>query len=254
VKNAFVPDESRELFAAYVRGTLGPALGRFGLAPSPREDENVSLFRPQLILWLGEEGEDGQVLGHARELARSYLADPKSIDPSLATVALRLAAKDGDRPLFDEIRKRFESARTQQERSRYLGALGSFGDPALAEEAVRYSLEGRLRPQEIFLVAGGLSSTSVGRDRLFRFVTENYATIVSRLPPQFAGFLPRFASGCEPRRLEEAKRFFADPAHTAQGTTNTLAQVADEVNDCADLRQREGAAVSAFLSRPDGSR
>ncbi|HZI94045.1 MAG TPA: M1 family metallopeptidase [Patescibacteria group bacterium] len=254
VKFAFVPDESRTLFAGYVRATLGPALERFGLAGKPGEAQSVSMVRPQLIGWLGVEGEDTRVLEQARTLAKTYMADPKAVDPSLAAVALRLDALDGDRALFDEFRRRFETATTPQERERYLGALGSFRDPAISEEAVKYSLEGKLRPQEIFQVTRGMGSTSKGRDRLFQFITENYPTIISRIPPQFAGFMPFFAAGCEPQRLEAAKTFFADPAHSAQGTSTTLARVTDMVNDCVSLRQREGAAVSAFLSQAGASR
>src|SRR5262249_51756875 len=142
VKVAFIPDESREMFARYVRSTLGPALDRFGLTGKPQEDEGVTVFRPQLIGWLGDQGGDAGVVGRARSLARSYMAAPASIDPSLAGVALRLAAMEGDQALFDEYRARFESARTPQERERYLGALGAFRDPKLAEEAIKYSLEG----------------------------------------------------------------------------------------------------------------
>ena len=259
VKIAFVPDESREMFAKYVRSTLGPALDRFGLSRKPGEDEGVAQFRSQLMGWLGEDGSDPAVREKARELARSYREDPASVDPTLAGVALRLAAQDGDKPLFDEYVHKLETAHAPQDRARYLSALGAFRDPAVATEALKYALNGKLRPQEIFQVTQALGDTSQGRDRLYSFITDNYATIVSRMPPQFASFMPFVASGCERERLDAATKFFSDPQHIVQGTSTTMARVTDQVMDCVGLRQREGAAVTAWLSsgraaEKDGSR
>ena len=252
VKQAFVPAGLEEPYARYVRQTLGPALERVGLENHAGEDESVSAVRPQLLGWLGDEGADAKVMTHAEKLARAYLADPTAIDPSVAGTVLALSANRGDKTLFDEYRRRFETAKVPAERGRFLAALGNFRQPALMEEAIKYSLEGPLRPQEVFQLTGGLSDTEAGRDRLYRFVTENYAAITSKLPPDFAGFLPFVAGGCEPARLEAAKTFFAEPAHSVQGTARTMAQVTDQVSDCVRLREREGAAVKRYLT--DASR
>ena len=128
VKDAFVTAELEAHFAAYVRRLLGPALERIGEERRPGEPEAVSMLRPQLLLWLGADGGDPagarpRVGGRGR-----LLADPASVDPSVAARPCGCAALPGDRALFDEYRQRIETATVPAERARFLDALGYFRD------------------------------------------------------------------------------------------------------------------------------
>jgi aminopeptidase N len=174
VKRAFVTPELEAPFAAYVRQTLDPALQHFGRARREGEPEAVSLLRPQLLLWLGRDGGDPAVIEYAASVARAYMADPASADPSIVGVSLQLLALHGDRALFDEYRRRAEAASVPADRGRYLGALGYFRDPALVEEAFRFTLDGKLRPQEIFIVPFSVGTSVALAARPYRFFVENY--------------------------------------------------------------------------------
>jgi len=254
IRTAFVPESAEHAFAAYVRRTLGPALDRFGIDKQPGEKETTAGVRAQLMDWLGDEGRDERVLTHAQELAQQYLTDATAVDPSLASVVVKLAAHRGNRPLYDTYRGRFESARIPAERTRFLSAMGNFRDPAIQEDALAYALTGPLRPQELFVVVQGLGDTAPGRDRSWRWMTENFDALSKRLPPESVGFMPFFASGCEAERVAAAREFFGEPSHQAPGTTTSIARVSDAVGDCVRLREREGAAAVAFLHEQVGSR
>jgi alanyl aminopeptidase len=249
VELAFVPPELETSFAQYVRSTLTPALERFGRAKKPGEDEEVALFRPQLLRWLGDTGKDDAILDYAEALARDYTEDPSSIDPSLAGVALQLSAIRGDRTLYDEYKRRFEASEVPADRQRYLSTLGRFRDESLRDDALQYTLAGPLRPNEIFAIPSGVMRQPNNRDSMFEWFMAHYDDFAKRLPPMFMGFMPFVASGCSAERLAAAQEFFAQPAHQAPGTEEQLAKVADQVNDCVGLREREGAAVAAYLER-----
>ena len=60
--------------------------------------------------------------------------------------------------------------------------------------------------------------------------------------------MPYFAGGCSAERLAAARQFFAEPGHSVDGTDNHLAKVSDQVMDCVNLREREGAAVADYLN------
>ena len=94
------------------------------------------------------------------------------------------------------MKQRFESAGTPTERARYLQSLGAFRDPALVDRALDYAFSGPLRTNELFAIPASLTQTPSGSDRAFRWMTENYATLAERLPPEFMGFMPYFAGGC----------------------------------------------------------
>jgi len=247
LKKAFAVDDLKEPFVSYVQRTLSPALRRFGKARVPGEDEAVSLLRPDLLLWTGIEGQDGAILDYADSLARAYVDDPASIDPALAGAALRLSASRGDMALFRNYRKRFEKSKVPAERRRYLDALGSFRDPEIVEAGLAYSLDGPLRPQEILSIAGRAAEVPELRPLVWRWATENFKTIVERIPVNYGVNLVRYAGACSADLLEPARAFFSAPGHDLPGIDTEIRKVADEVSDCSRLRRREQPAVAAFL-------
>jgi hypothetical protein len=175
------------------------------------------------------------------------MADPASIDPSIAGVALSLGAKKGDAALFDELVQRFENAQTPADRSRYLQAIGSFQDPALRDRALNYALTGPMRPNEIFTIPFTIGDSPGGEDVVFAWTVANFDAITKRMPPFVVGFMPYSAGGCSAERLAKAQDFFADPAHQGTGTETTMQKVTDQVTDCVRLREREGEKVAAYL-------
>ena len=248
VRNVFVTDEMRDPFAAYVRRTLRPAADRFGLQSKPGEAEVVGLLRPRLMLWLGVHGGDEGALKLGRELADKYLADPASVDPSLVQVALQLKALTGDRAVFETYKQRFEQAKQPAVRRNFLQAFGYFRDPAVLPEVLKYAAEGPVRPNEMFAIPFTVGTFSEeGADRAFQWVRDHYDVMAKKLPPNFLPFLTAACGGCSAERLAQGKAFFAEPAHNVAGTDKELGQVAESVEDCVELRKREGAAVSAYL-------
>ena len=49
-------------------------------------------------------------------------------------------------------------------------------------------------------------------------------------------------------RLEAGRIFFAKLENQAQGIEETLQRVTDQVNDCVNLRAREGASVAEYFA------
>jgi cytosol alanyl aminopeptidase len=244
---AFVTPDIEAHFATYVRNTLGPALERIGPTPRPGEPDAVAILRPQLLLWLGREGRDPGILAQAVALTASALAAPAAVDHSLASAALQLAARTGDRALFDQFRQRFEAARVPSERQRYLSALAAFEDPALVEEGMRYSLTGPMRPQEILAIPR--SQADRHQDAVFRWTTGNYDALAARIPPVILPFLVYLGGGCSTERLEAARAFFTDPKRAVAGTEKELAKMTEAGRDCVALRTREGTGVRAYLEK-----
>lgn len=237
VHTTFDTEANRPRFAAYVRRILGPALDRIDMQPKEGEPQPVTNLRPTLLAWLASNGKDERVWSFAKEQGASA-------HPTIAGVVARLNAERGDAALFEEYRKRFEAATDPAERARYLGALGSFADPALRKKAREYSLTPAVRPTELFSLVGGVD-TEAERDDMFAWVTENYDAIAKKLPPAFAGAMPFIANGCDPARVTRAREFFNAKGVQAE---RSLGRVAETVNECSALRTRELASVTKYLS------
>jgi alanyl aminopeptidase len=251
LEEAFVPRALEAQWGAYLRHSLRPALDRIGMLPRPGESDTAAFVRPRLLRRLGDEGEDPGVRRFAREQAAALLQDPRAVPPSIAPACLALFAMDSDAARFEDLTRRFEAAKTPTERGLYLQALGMFRDPALVDRALDYAFSGPLRTNELFAIPQGVGETAEGRERLWRWMTENYSRLGERLPPEFMGFMPFFAGGCSAERLGAARTFFADPAHQGPGTDRTLGRVAARVEGCLSLRSREGEDVRRFLEQPD---
>src|SRR5262249_43674307 len=144
VKSVFVTPGLESPFAAYVRQVFGPCAKRITYDRAPGEAEAISILRPQILGWMAEEGQDADALARAETMAKSFLADRGSVDPSLVMGAIRLSAIRGDQAMFDRYKKRFEEATDPTERTMFLQALGAFRDPKLRAEALDYAVTGPL--------------------------------------------------------------------------------------------------------------
>jgi alanyl aminopeptidase len=248
ILNTFITPATEDAFAATLRRVLGPALRRYGIDRASGEPEAVSLVRPQLLGWLANEGKDEAALSHAEQLARAFLKDRASVDPSLVGTVLRLAAHRGDLSLFEEYRQRFESTTVPSDRNHFLSALGSFREPSLRERALRYALSGPLRPHELFWIPMAMAQDLRYQDQVWAWWQTNYDAVASRMPPDYVVYIPYAAAGCSEERGRQAEAFFADSKHSPPGTLKELARVLEGVRDCAGLRTREGEAVARALT------
>jgi len=245
-EGTYVTPALEEPFAAYVRRTLRPALERFGIEPSPEEDDGVGLMRGSLYQLLGRAGGDAEVRRHARATAQTFLAGGR-VDPGLIRPALRVAATDGDEKLFDAMLERLGSASSPADRSHLALALGSFDDPALRARALDQVFAGSLQINELLQLTLAMLDEPEGADQLYGWIKAHYDRLVERMPPMFVPFLPRYSGGCSAERLADAEAFFARPEHQAPGTETQMAQVGEEVRDCVRLRAREAEAVGRYL-------
>jgi len=248
VRRTLVPDSAKATYAPYVQQTLQPALQRFGYERRPGEDEAISTIRGELLATLANQGQDEKVAAWAADAAKRYLADSSSVDPGVVDAVLRMAARKGDAALYEEFRRRYEGATVPLVRRRFLGTLGAFENLALEQRALNYMISDTVAVTEGMIVMRGF----MGKDeaagvRLFDWMMANYDKLAARLPPPTLRFLPMMGGGCSEERLKATEAFFSDPARNIPGVDKTLERVADVVHGCISLRQREGAAVGAYL-------
>jgi alanyl aminopeptidase len=247
VRRTFVTDDLEDEFAGFVLATLGPTLDRIGIEARSGEDELTSSLRSSLLNWLGDYGRDPRVRAHARTVADAYVADPASVDPSVAGISLSLAALDGDVELFDSYQQRFETAEVPAEKARFLAALGAFRDPVLAERALAYALDGPLRPQEVGVIPWGLRDTEWGRQRTFDWLTEHWDELAARVSPPSLARSPAFGGDCSAERLAAMLAFFEEPSRRVPGAERSIRSTESRVTDCLRMRAVEGPAVAGWL-------
>jgi hypothetical protein len=224
----------------------------------PDDPASVQLMRPHLLRLLADAGQDTQVLEYAESLGSSYRRDPASVPASLVETGLVVGAYRGDRALFSDYQKRFESTTVPIERTLYLNGLAAFRNPDLRKMALEYALTGPLRPQEVLVIPAASSTNGLGTearsglaypDEIADWMFEHFGELRAKLPPNFATRIMNLGVGCSESRLAEMREYFGDPKNHVVGGANLLKRMADTMQECADLHERESERVERWLQQ-----
>jgi cytosol alanyl aminopeptidase len=253
-----VSDELRPSYARFVRKLYGEQAAGLGWKARPGEDEDTGLLRRTLVRAIANQGEERAFIDEAGRLVRAWLADRRAIDPDMVDVALDVAARHGDRALFDRLVAAARQSRQPRERRRLLDALAGFEDPALVREALALFLRDDFDARESTGLLFGRrgSRRRHARSVTFQFVKTHYDAILARLPQgtfaggEFAAALPWAASdACDERERAEVEAFFRDRSARALGGQRVLAQVLEGITLCAHRTAAQRDSVASFLRR-----
>jgi aminopeptidase N len=231
------------------QGFLGGLFGgeAEGLGWDARAEDSIEQRRLRAAVWktLGDAGLPSALDGAVRQLGR-YLADPKSVDPSLVSTVVELAARPGDRARFDLYEARMKAAATPEDRDRWLRALADFEAPPLVERTLALALSPEVRTQDAARLVGASFSHPWSRPAAWHFVTTRYGELAARIP---ANMMTRIAGAvggfCDPAMLADAQRFWSDKK--APGLARRLRQASEDAQHCIDWKKREAAPLSAWL-------
>ncbi|MEZ4432686.1 MAG: M1 family metallopeptidase [bacterium] len=236
-----------EPFAAVVRGLLGPHVARIGPLPKADDPIDARLLRPRLVTPLAYMGRDPALRAMAREKALAWLDGKAELDGDVVQMVLPIAAWDGDAALWGRMRARLDEQPDPIDRVALVGALGSFGDPALATQSLDLILDGTLLAQDFRTLLGGIDHRT--QDAAWMWMTRNYHKLAERMGDSYRPRLPWVGAGfCTAEDAERVRGFFSEPAHAPEGTERNLGLVLEKITRCARLREGIGAGLTERLT------
>jgi aminopeptidase N/puromycin-sensitive aminopeptidase len=242
--------DERDKLAAWIRATYGPHLAALG-APAPDDTPNTRELRSELFRVLGEYGKDPNVIAYARQLAEKYIADPGSVDATLAQTAVNIAARNGDSALFDKLLNVYETATNPELQDGALRMLALFEDPALETRALDLAASSKVRNQDAafqFAIAIGNDGT---RDQAWKYVKTNWDKVKAQFTTQMgSAVVGSTSSFCSADAREDVEKFFADHKVTASSTT--LKHAIERINGCIELRQLQQGNLDKWLATHGG--
>ena len=183
---------------------------------------------------------DAWMQKEAVKRADAFLADPNSVRRDIARVALLLAAHGGDAKRWEQILAFVDSAKTPEDRSLAVAALGAFGKPELLRKSLDLLLSGRLRLQDVRTLSDAASPWPGSRRVLGAWVKEHIAELKNRLPSSFLAELAESpALICTADERAEAEKFLTEALRDVEGAERPLRQALEASQNCIDLRARE---------------
>ncbi|MFC5862941.1 M1 family metallopeptidase [Acidicapsa dinghuensis] len=238
--------EERTKFSAWVRGQFAPAWKALG-APQADDSAGKRELRAALLGIAAGLGDDPEAIAEAKSIATRSLADPGSVDPTLANTALFAAARNGDSALFDQLVKLSTDSESAQVRANALRALERFRDPDLERRALDFAVSGKVRNQD---AAGFISVELVRRDTqdlAWQYIQDNWSKVSAQFTTFAGAELVGAAGGfCSAQRSDEVTKFFA--THKVAASARALARAKDHIQDCMTLRQTQQANFQSWLS------
>jgi len=243
---AATPEEHAGL-AAWLRANFVPtykSLPPAGANDSPATKE----MRSTLLSISASMGEDPGAIDEAKAIAAKSLADPASVDATLAKTALFIAAHYGDAAFFDQLQKLSTTAENPQTRSSALFALAEFRDPALAKRALDFAVSGQVRNQDAFILFAIELQSRENRDLAWKYMQENWDKVLAQVTMSSgAGLVEATGSFCSAEKLDELTTFFS--THKVAASEHALARAKDQIGDCIDLRAAQEANLKSWLSK-----
>jgi alanyl aminopeptidase len=246
--DASVAAADRAAWQAWVRRHLGGPARALGLAPRTADSRDQRQLRSVLLKSVGTVGGDAAIAAEARTLALRWLADPAAIDGELVDSVLGIAAASGDRALWDAVLAAARATASIRERSRLLGVLAQFRDPALVQATLALSLDTQLPAHETIRVVSGVAAYRPSAPAAFAFLRERWDALVARLPVDSgAGLVLVGTRTCDPALRGEVATFFDGRTTTRKGGPRTYAQALESMDACIAWSKANGAALSAYL-------
>jgi aminopeptidase N len=203
--------------------------------------------RAKLLLLAGSEGGDPAAGAAAKELVESALAD-RPVERTLLPSALRVACGQPDAArLYDRLIDRAKRPKSPEEGYQLIRAVGYFEAPELIDRTLRFAISPEARTQDVPYLLGEILQARATRRPGWRFVQAHWPEVEAKLTnyvtPEVVDALSSF---CDAGARAEVADFFA--RHPVPAAARTLRQTLETIDQCIDVRARQQAALSAWLT------
>ena len=196
------------MLARAVRALLGPLAADLGWDPRDEDNERTPSLRSSVLRTLGTIGDDPAVQAEA---SHRFAEAGNHLPPSRHRVG-----RAGHRGLtgrcgsYEAFLARYRSPANPQEENRYLYALASFDDLALAARTFDLAMT-EVRTQNAPFVLQSLVANRVTGPTAWQRITEEWDALVARFP---SNILPRMLDGirglCTPPELADQVTEFVE--------------------------------------------
>ena len=250
-----LPREARAQARARAAELYRPRLRELTLAPAPGEAAATGWLRQKVVEFMVEVARDPEVTRALapRGLAYAGLGDgrfhPGAVAPELAPAALAAAVREGDPARFDELAQRLVATREERPRAALLAALASAADPVLSARSLALAGDARLAPGERADLVLGQAREPETREAAFKVFQKQFSLLAPSMLLAGDPALPDLAYRlCDRERVEPLRRFLERQAERLPALARYLPEVLERVENCAALREAEGASALAYFT------
>jgi aminopeptidase N len=244
-------EAERARLRKWVGEVYGPRARQLGWQPRPNDSDDVKQDRSRLLDLATTQGEDPALVREGIRLARAWLADRKSVHPEAVSLALTVAARHGDRALYDTLLAAARKTEDRNERSRMLTALASFRDPALVRESLALVAGTEMDPRDTKPLLTGAFMMPETRELAWAFYRENFDALAGRLrSDELAWLVALVGNLCDEQRGAEVDALLGPRVSKLENAPRALARARESIRLCAESDRLHRQSVRDFLRAP----
>jgi len=245
----FEDEKVKDGLKAFYKDLTSPKAHALGWQFSEDEDNIMAQFKALMFAAAGSAG-DEKIVAAAKDMFAKYVkGDKGAIHPNLRGGVYSIVLQDGDEKEYEGILDIYRHGKTADERNTALRAIGRAKDPKLIQRTLAYSLSEEVRSQDIYMPLSGLRAHKEGIEALWQWATENWETLVKKLPPGLSmlGSLVQIctSSFTHKEQLEAVQKFYKD--RSTKGFDQSLLQALDSIRAKENWLGRDSEDVKAWL-------
>ena len=238
----------RPAFERWARSLVQPLVAELGLTSRPDDSDERRKYRAAVVRFASEVGRDPEVLSAVLEVARSYMAGSKGVDPTLVDPALGAVTRTGDPAMYERFLELSRKPADPLARDRYVYSLPRFQNEALVKRALEDAMSPAGRGQDVEQIVSSAFANPAGRRVAWAFLKPNFDAVVAKAGTTFGGGLVGVVgAACEADLIADMEAFFT--ARRVAGAERTLEQGLERARGCVDLRQHQQDVLHGWLAK-----
>ncbi len=236
----------RETYHGWLRTVFRPMLAKLGWTATPGESDQTHVLRADLVDILGRLARDPETIRESTALARRYLQDPHSVDPTMAGTVLVVAATAGDASLLDEYIQAMHRMKSPEQFYNVAQAMAEFRGPELAERVLQQGIAPETRNQDAPHLIAAVLANPVNEDYAWTWIKDHWADVEKKITMS-SGVEIVFSAGsfCDAGHRDDVQRFFSE--HKVPSAERALKQVTERINSCISYRDRQQTSLAEWL-------
>jgi aminopeptidase N len=248
INRYLVSDSDRDAYRSWLRQYLTPAIKDVGWQPKPGDSDEQKTLRARLFNALGFDARDPEALAEARKIADQALAEPSSVDHDFGSVALRLAALNGDAQFYDKVMSALKNTKAPEQYYTYFFTLPRFTDPKLLERTLEFAISPDVRSQDALQLVTSVLANPAGQKLGWDFIRQHWPEMEKAGGPfASAEVVDATKVFCDAGMRDQVTDFFA--AHKIAAAERTYKQSIERINNCVELKGEQENNLASWLGQ-----
>lgn len=242
-----VDNDNKVLFERFVESKLMPWFKRLGVSENSADTADTRLLRNAVYSVLARYTDNKDVNTLSVKLSNDYLNDPSSVPRAIASVALKNVARTGDGSWFDKFKAVYEKNTDANVRGT-LGSAMKFSQIAYVQKTLDFALSENVSPADVIRFVAGASDVLDNHDELYKWLSSNFDTLVTKMPAYHVVRLPEYASeSCNQHDIDLSKAFYLERKKKIEGLERSFDISIEQSKQCLSLKNANQATFNAYL-------